>query len=342
MKQHRRTNSINVNIVVPQTQPKLDLRTSSDSDISSEQEYSLREKFYTEYDNSARNILLGSPARWAISVGLLVLLVFLTLQATSKIGEKVFLPKRSTETIQTTRNVSTKGPSSANIDSLLVPGIHSRCSNTQQGRDFITDSDGFVCLRKDLNGATGCCRRKEDEKPPTEIFPRFSCRTCNATTQCCSSYELCTSCCMDPSNAQLKLSVVKGNPAYDHLRQETDPFNYCRSVCRTSSRSVFAINRYRNADKHCFGPEAPPISQEMKELVAQEQSLPPPTKKKRSLAVEEQPPPFQVLELQMKNMEENPSDDVETTMPTRETNSASRMRTLSYTISIVLISMLLL
>eukprot|EP01119_Soliformovum_irregulare_P005770 TRINITY_DN17520_c0_g1_i2.p1 TRINITY_DN17520_c0_g1~~TRINITY_DN17520_c0_g1_i2.p1 ORF type:complete len:249 (-),score=44.34 TRINITY_DN17520_c0_g1_i2:55-801(-) len=40
------------------------------------------------------------------------------------------------------------------------------------------------------------------------------------------------------------------------------PFDYCRAMCRTSSRSIHAVNKYRNDEKYCYGGEAPVIMAE--------------------------------------------------------------------------------
>jgi hypothetical protein len=45
-----------------------------------------------------------------------------------------------------------------------------------------------------------------------------------------------------------------------HQAFQDGTFEYCKSICRTSSKSVVARNKYRNQDdKFCYGPEPPPI-----------------------------------------------------------------------------------
>lgn len=231
--------------------------------------------FLNQEENTAYNILLGSPTRWAMSVGLTILLVLLVFQATVG-GQRT---KSNSNVSPDLFHTSSKLP----IRPLQTAQADQRCQNTQQGREYITDDEGHVCKRRDVDRSTGCCK----PKMKADALPQYTCQTCNMTTQCCTHYEFCTSCCMSPSNIHLKMSVVSQNPTMTFLRAETDPFTYCRAVCRTSSKSVFAINRYRNDEKHCFGPEAPPISKEQLELAGMDESaaLPPP-KEKRSLLVD--------------------------------------------------------
>lgn len=51
---------------------------------------------------------------------------------------------------------------------------------------------GFVCSRKDLS-ASGCCHSSG------ESTKRYECSDCQ-NNNCCSIYEHCVSCCLNPNN----------------------------------------------------------------------------------------------------------------------------------------------
>ncbi|CAM9589569.1 unnamed protein product, partial [Discosporangium mesarthrocarpum] len=133
------------------------------------------------------------------------------------------------------------------------------CRNTEQGKDFVTDSQGNVCRRSDLDRSRpGCCPdrvpfpqssglpRPPPSPPPQpvpgsatgstesvaevpkghmvqaanlssvnggegdvpEILERYSCWGCAEDSSCCLMYELCVSCCMDPSHKVQRASQL--------------------------------------------------------------------------------------------------------------------------------------
>ena len=51
---------------------------------------------------------------------------------------------------------------------------------------------GFVCSRGDLS-ASGCCHSSGDSTK------RYECSDCQ-NNNCCSIYEHCVSCCLNPNN----------------------------------------------------------------------------------------------------------------------------------------------
>ncbi|KAG8456158.1 hypothetical protein GDO86_002090 [Hymenochirus boettgeri] len=113
-----------------------------------------------------------------------------------------------------------------------------QCRNSVQGKLFITDDMGYVCERKELL-ANGCCNVNV---PSTRLF---SCESC-LPNGCCSRYEFCVSCCLQP-NKNLFLAVE-------------DHFELCLAKCRTSSQSVQHENTYRNPiAKHCYGENPPEL-----------------------------------------------------------------------------------
>lgn len=93
-----------------------------------------RSSYFGQEENSAYNIILGSPTRWAISVGLTILLVMLVIQATSgaqKTKKSALIP-----TEVTSRN------NRLPIRPLATSKPDQKCQNTQQGKDYITDDEG--------------------------------------------------------------------------------------------------------------------------------------------------------------------------------------------------------
>ena len=128
----------------------------------------------------------------------------------------------------------------------------------------------------------GCC------KPDTEGTKHFSCETCH-NNGCCSIYEYCISCCLQPDKVlQLLLQrsvnlalfkciihfILQKEVLQDVLGKAagtlnlllasvTDHFELCLTKCRTSSQSVQHENSYRNPRaKHCYGEQPPPLETE--------------------------------------------------------------------------------
>ncbi|XP_059544248.1 SREBP regulating gene protein-like [Myotis daubentonii] len=110
----------------------------------------------------------------------------------------------------------------------------------------------YVCERKDLLG-NGCCNVNV---PCTK---QYCCDGC-LTNGCCSAYEHCVSCCLQP-NKQLLLErfLNRAAVAFQNLFMAVeDHFELCLAKCRTSSQSVQHKNTYRDPiAKYCYG-ESPP------------------------------------------------------------------------------------
>ncbi|KAM4855785.1 SREBP regulating gene protein isoform 3-T3 [Callospermophilus lateralis] len=111
---------------------------------------------------------------------------------------------------------------------------------------------GYVCERKDLL-TNGCC---DVSVPSTK---QYCCDGCLANG-CCSAYEHCVSCCLQP-NKQLLLErfLNRAAVAFQNLFMAVeDHFELCLAKCRTSSQSVQHENTYRDpVAKYCYG-ESPP------------------------------------------------------------------------------------
>jgi len=131
------------------------------------------------------------------------------------------------------------------------------CRNSVQGKALIADDKGFVCNRQNML-PNGCC------KPDTDGTKHFSCETCH-NNGCCSIYEYCISCCLQPDKKEV-LQDVLGKAAGTLnllLASVTDHFELCLTKCRTSSQSVQHENSYRNPRaKHCYGEQPPPLETE--------------------------------------------------------------------------------
>jgi len=131
------------------------------------------------------------------------------------------------------------------------------CEHTNQGKVFITDDRGYTCKWKDLEPVSSCC--KELEETSLDAMQRYSCDTCNSTTLCCSVYEFCVSCCMDPNITSLRQQHASLQSTVLRFVDLSSSFDLCRAVCRTSSKSIYDKNKYKHDDKHCYGLVGPPV-----------------------------------------------------------------------------------
>ncbi|KAI4324304.1 hypothetical protein L6164_023856 [Bauhinia variegata] len=118
-----------------------------------------------------------------------------------------------------------------------------KCKNTVQGRYLLSDDNGYVCDALSVSSQSRCC---------PEIGEKFSCHGCNLLSQCCSSYEYCVSCCLNPTRTHkaevLKVKISKPVTS----RTCANVFDYCAVRCRHSSESVVHENAYLSDSHHCF------------------------------------------------------------------------------------------
>lgn len=130
------------------------------------------------------------------------------------------------------------------------------CRNSVQGRTWLADDKGYVCPRAAVL-RTGCC---DTNCSQTE---RHVCRDCDLLAQCCSSYELCISCCLRPEQvSSLQQILTRAEQTNNVLFVSvSDHFELCLAKCRTSSSSVQHENTYRDREKKfCYGALPPPTS----------------------------------------------------------------------------------
>lgn len=128
------------------------------------------------------------------------------------------------------------------------------CRNSIQGKELIVDERGFVCKRAALS-SNGCCVRGADGTR------RFVCDSCQMNG-CCSMYEFCVSCCLQPQKRSVvRKSFVHASRTFRYLFSTVkDIFDVCLAKCRTSSQSVQHENTYRNPNtKFCYGDDLPAV-----------------------------------------------------------------------------------
>ncbi|KAL8480917.1 hypothetical protein ACS0TY_027438 [Phlomoides rotata] len=117
------------------------------------------------------------------------------------------------------------------------------CRTTVQGRYHLTDDNGYVCDAFSVDPLTRCCPGRGD---------KFSCQGCNVVSQCCNSYEICVSCCLNPDMTRrglaLKVKIAKPMSAGTY----GSVFDYCAGRCRHNSESVVHENAYLSEFHHCF------------------------------------------------------------------------------------------
>ncbi|XP_057382679.1 SREBP regulating gene protein isoform X4 [Balaenoptera acutorostrata] len=117
-----------------------------------------------------------------------------------------------------------------------------QCRNSIQGKHLITDELGYVCERKDLL-VNGCCNVNV---PGTK---QYCCDGC-LSNGCCSAYEYCVSCCLQP-NKQLLLErfLNRAAVAFQNLFMAVeDHFELCLAKCRTSSQLALIPARMNSSD----------------------------------------------------------------------------------------------
>ncbi|KAL6060530.1 SREBP regulating gene protein [Balamuthia mandrillaris] len=157
-------------------------------------------------------------------------------------------------------------------------GYSTSCANTVEGREYMADERGTLCRRSQMDWSTGCCRVKQDEQvnegedgagdgvvgegQEEYVSP---CHSCNMTHHCCSIYEACVSCCMQPQHGNVLQAAKEhhqGNvwgPSTTINPSEQSVFDFCRHRCRTHSGTLHpSANRYRSPLKHCFGLSSSP------------------------------------------------------------------------------------
>jgi len=95
---------------------------------------------------------------------------------------------------------------------------------------------GRVCKWQDVDWNTGCCPSVDGS---TAVNSCIECKE-----NCCAVYAYCVSCCLQPENPI--------HPNFTNPNIAIDKFDYCRAVCRTSSRSVVNENKWKSDLKYCF------------------------------------------------------------------------------------------
>ncbi|KAK7475021.1 hypothetical protein BaRGS_00033702 [Batillaria attramentaria] len=129
------------------------------------------------------------------------------------------------------------------------------CRNSQQGKSLIVDERGYICRREELL-SNRCCDVKHG------LGTRYVCEGCLANG-CCSIYEHCVSCCLQPDKQPLLRRILKDglDDTFNVFISEVkDHFELCLAKCRTSSQSVQHENSYRHPKvKYCYGDKPPDL-----------------------------------------------------------------------------------
>ncbi|CAH8291834.1 unnamed protein product [Schistosoma turkestanicum] len=136
---------------------------------------------------------------------------------------------------------------------IKVSSLNVTCRRTKQSPILVADELGYLCNYFNLL-TNSCCSSENSTQ-------RFVCHSCKFN-HCCSIYEHCVSCCLNPINKPLWDKVVQNVSSNNkrYLQLATDAFEFCIAVCRTSSQTVLHENRYRNSEENfCFGLETPNI-----------------------------------------------------------------------------------
>ncbi|XP_065106174.1 SREBP regulating gene protein [Paramisgurnus dabryanus] len=110
----------------------------------------------------------------------------------------------------------------------------SQCRNSIQGKKLLTDELGYVCERNDLL-VNGCCNVNAPGSS------QYVCKSCLANG-CCSVYEFCVSCCLQPDKQPLlERFLNRAAEGFQNLFTAVeDHFELCLAKCRTSSQILAA------------------------------------------------------------------------------------------------------
>ncbi|GAQ77643.1 hypothetical protein KFL_000020040 [Klebsormidium nitens] len=119
------------------------------------------------------------------------------------------------------------------------------CEHSRQGRHLVVDDTGFVCSRASFNGTSGCCMEQN-------VRDRFACTSCDPDRHCCSQYEYCVACCMDPLKTSLEDALSAPIAHQPSAKPFDTVFALCQSRCRSNSDSVVHENAYKSDLHHCY------------------------------------------------------------------------------------------
>ncbi|XP_059147587.1 SREBP regulating gene protein-like [Physella acuta] len=185
--------------------------------------------------------------RWVLAVIFICSLLYFLSVTLSKSSDYILTEYQSKRTL---RQPFQFQPTEESNDTEIV-----KCRNSRQGRVLIVDQKGYVCRHEHV-GTNKCCNTKH---PSTK---HHSCESC-LSNGCCSIYEHCVSCCLQPKNQHLLSKIVKENleaPYNLFISEVENVFDLCLAKCRTSSQSVQHENSYRDASvKYCYGDRPPDL-----------------------------------------------------------------------------------
>ncbi|XP_046353667.2 SREBP regulating gene protein-like [Haliotis rufescens] len=131
---------------------------------------------------------------------------------------------------------------------------HIHCRNSVQGKHLLVDERGYVCERRHIGPGSCCDIRGSSTR-------RYQCESC-LSNGCCTVYEFCVSCCLQPDKKTLLRRILReaSNEPFNLFSLVSDHFELCLAKCRTSSQSVQHENSYRDPKaKFCFGENPPDL-----------------------------------------------------------------------------------
>ena len=120
----------------------------------------------------------------------------------------------------------------------------------REGRKSHDKDVEAICKRENILD-NNCCGLEAKQ---------YFCDGCN-DRGCCSTFEICVSCCMKPQNKAALVDFVQNTIVFFErfFVAISDQYDLCLSKCRTSSLSVQHENTYRDpVNKFCFS-ELPPL-----------------------------------------------------------------------------------
>ncbi|KAK6190966.1 SREBP regulating gene protein-like [Patella vulgata] len=189
--------------------------------------------------------------RWVLFLILFSSVIYFLVATLSKSNDLILEPFESKRNIRQTFQWQPKISDELEVNNTLTV----KCRNSVQGRKLIVDERGYSCQRRHLD-SNNCC----DTKQPSTS--RYNCQTCH-TNGCCSVYEYCVSCCLQPDKQPLLEKILRdyNNEPFNKLFSLVlDHFELCLAKCRTSSQSVQHENSYRDPkSKYCYGESAPDL-----------------------------------------------------------------------------------
>eukprot|EP00055_Hartaetosiga_balthica_P005953 m.18209 g.18209 ORF g.18209 m.18209 type:complete len:205 (+) comp4926_c0_seq1:115-729(+) len=167
------------------------------------------------------------------------------------VGTLIFLSLPRTDASVLKREESKHPPREWFFRRHLTSSSNETCRFSRLNGNWVVDENGFVCKFQDLSKRS-CCE---------DVSNKFVCDSCEEN-HCCTWYEHCVSCCLDPIHVSMRNQVFASLSQSQKrvLTLASDQFDYCELKCRSDSTSVHHENKFRDISfVHCFGKELPEV-----------------------------------------------------------------------------------